>query len=71
MKAIIIEEERFAEIAELMREKATGLHENSFMCQHTKLTPDEMKFAADEIHRAIHYYFVRWAQSHGASCVSR
>jgi GTPase Era involved in 16S rRNA processing len=71
MKAIIIEEERFAEIAELMRHKATELHKNGYLYQQAGLTEQQMKFAADEIHRSIHYYFVRWAQSHGVSCVSK
>lgn len=71
MRAIIIEEERFAEICELMRKAALEMPENSYLIQNTGLTRDQVKFAADEMHRAMHFHFVRWAQSHGASCVSR
>lgn len=69
MRAIIIEEERFAEIAALMRHEANRLGDNAYLCKHTGLTPEQMKFAADEISRTLHFHFVRWAQSHGASCV--
>lgn len=69
MRVILIEEDRFAEIAQTMKLEATTLHQNGYLCNHTNLTPEQMKFAADEIHRAIHFHFVRWAQSHGASCV--
>ena len=71
MRAIIIEEERFAEITDLLRAKATELHQNSYLCKHTNLTPEQMKFAADEMFRTINFTFVRWAQSHGASCVTK
>jgi len=69
MKVILIEEQRFTEVCDLMKSRATELRDNSYLCAQTKLTPEQMKFAADEIYRAIHYEFVRWAQSHGASCV--
>lgn len=71
MRAIIIEEDRFAEICELMKKAATEVREDGYLLQQCKLTPEQAKFAADEIHRKIHYHFVRWAQSHGASCVQR
>lgn len=69
MRAIIIEEERFAEIVSLMKAEATNLKDNAYLCQQTGLTPAQMQFAADEIFRSINFHFVRWAQSHGASCV--
>lgn len=69
MKAIIIEEERFAEIVKIMRQEATNLHQNSYLLKQCGLTEDQAKFAAAEIHRTIHFHFVRWAQSHGASCL--
>lgn len=69
MRAIIIEEDRFAEIAALMRHEATTLRDNAYLCERTGLTREQMQFAADEIWRTIHFHFVRWAQSHGADCV--
>lgn len=71
MKVILIEEERFAEITDLMRAKATQLLENGYLKENTGLTDQQIKFAADEMYRGIHFEFVRWAQSHGASCVKR
>jgi hypothetical protein len=69
MRVIIIEEDRFSEVLEAMKSRATELRENSYLMQHTKLSKEDMQFAADEIFRSINYEFVRWAQSHGASCV--
>lgn len=69
MRAIIIEEERFVEVLQLMRAEATTLHENAYLLQKCGLTPERAKFAADEMFRTINLHFVRWAQSHGASCV--
>ncbi len=69
MKAIIIEEDRFAEVCDAMKAAAIAQSENAYLCQHTNLTRQQVKYAADEIHRGIHMVFVRWAQSHGASCV--
>lgn len=71
MRVIIIEEERFAEIVNLMRAQATTLHENAYLLQQCGLTAEQAKFAADEMFRIMNFHFVRWAQSHGASCVSR
>jgi len=72
MRAIIIEEDRFVEVRDLMEKAATQLHTNSFLrVQCPKLTEAEIKAAANEMFRAINYEFVRWAQSHGASCIRR
>lgn len=71
MKAILIEEERFAEVAALMKLEAKDLHENGYLRQQSGLTEQQLRFAVDEISRTIHMTFVRWAQSHGASCVKR
>ena len=61
MRAIIIEEERFTEIREIMR----------FECEKIKnMNPgSEWRGAVQEVERTINFHFVRWAQSHGASCV--
>jgi GTPase Era involved in 16S rRNA processing len=71
MRVILIEEERFAEVADLMRQAATELHESAYLLNKCGLTPEQAKFAADEMFRSINFTFVRWAQSHGASCVHR
>lgn len=66
MKVILIEEERFAEILQIMEMAAKST-------SHTiaALSEQQMKFASDAIFRSINYEFVRWAQSHGASCVKK
>jgi hypothetical protein len=72
MRAIIIEEERFAEVLALMKARALQQHQNSFLLvlqERYKLTDQETTMLAEEIFRSINYEFVRWAQSHGASCV--
>jgi len=72
MRAIIIEEDRFAEVLAAMKARAKAQHENSFLRvlqERYKLTPQETEMLADEVFRSINYEFVRWAQSHGASCV--
>lgn len=63
MKAILIEEERFAEIRGLMEQAAT----DDSHCS----SPLQAKRIAEETYRLINHQFVRWAQSHGASCVPR
>lgn len=71
MKVILIEEDRFSEVAALMRAEAVSAGKNHFLRSQcgVQMTEKQMEFAADAISRAIHYHFVRWAQSHGASCV--
>jgi hypothetical protein len=71
VRAIIIEEERFAEVLDLMRAEATRLPEHGYLLKQCGLTPEQAKIAADEMFRTINFHFVRWAQSHGASCVRR
>ena len=68
MKVIIIEEERFAEFLELLNNTSQNkIHDN---------TPERMGWdkqiwieAVKEARSGLHYRFVQWAQSHGASCV--
>lgn len=69
MKVILIEEARFAEVTDAMRLAATELHESAYLLNNCGLTAEQAKFAADEMFRSINFTFVRWAQSHGASCV--
>ena len=72
MRAIIIEEDRFVEVLELMKKAATEMPENCYLrTSFPQLTETQIKALADDMFRAINYQFVRWAQSHGASCVQR
>jgi len=71
MRAILIEEERFAEVCELMELEAHKLSEHSNTAERLNYDKQMWKTACDEIHRSMHFHFVRWAQSHGASCVKR
>lgn len=71
MKVILIEEERFAEVMQLLRAECLAMRDNGYLQQQTSLTPQQIQFAADEMFRCFNYHFVRWAQSHGASCVQR
>jgi len=71
MRVILIEEERFAEICLLMKAEAMRTAENGYLKEKAGLSTEQVKWAADEIHRSIHFHFVRWAQSHGASCVPK
>jgi hypothetical protein len=65
MRAIIIEEERFDEICELMRSRVL----ESKSKPPLDITPAVWEKALEEAHRTINYEFVKWAQSHGARCV--
>lgn len=71
MRVILIEDDRFAEICQLMKAEAIATGTNGYLKQQTGLTKEQIEFAASEIHRTIHYHFVRWAQSQGASCVPK
>ena len=70
MRAIIIEEDRFSEMADkldLERRKASV--DNTA----ERMGWDKMiwRAALEEAHGRYHCAFVRWAQSHGASCVRK
>ena len=69
MRAILIEEERFTEILDYMKLKCREIADG------VPPSPDVNQIvwrsAVDMAHQAIHYHFVRWAQSHGASCTKR
>lgn len=68
MKAIIIEEERFGELCELLKLKAESVGNDSSTPERCGWERQMWRAAVDEAHRTLHYHFVRWAQSHGASC---
>jgi len=72
MRAIIIEEPRFAEFVETLRLQKADLSVNGRNFLERK--PDGMsqlhwEGLIQDVHHAFHCAFVRWAQSHGASCV--
>lgn len=70
MKAIIIEEDRFAEIsAKLILEKESLYHSST--PQRCGWDKQMWPAAVDEAHRQFHFHWVRWAQSQGASCLQR
>lgn len=69
MRMIMIEEERFTEICALLKAEAADLGLNSNTPERLGWDKQVWKSAVDEAHRSMHFYFVRWAQSHGASCV--
>jgi uncharacterized Fe-S cluster-containing protein len=70
MKAIIIEEERFTEVCDLM--KAQVLESTKYSQYKPEgLTTAQWQQALEAAHGTINYVFVRWAQSHGASCTKR
>lgn len=66
MRAIIIEEERFPEILELMKLKAMELSTNSHTPERLGWDMSIWKNAVDEVHRSMHFYFCRWMQEQGA-----
>lgn len=75
MRAIIIEEERFAEVCDLMEKRANDIADRQGTAEYERVragvTPEQWKAMTQQIHRMMHYEFVRWAQSHGATCVRR
>lgn len=70
MRVILIEEDRFAEVLELLRSECDKRADGYFQ-QKSGMTAEEIQFAKTEIFRTFNLHFVRWAQSHGASCVRR
>lgn len=69
MRAIIIEEERFAEICTLLQAEAMRLGADSNTPELLGWERNLWRAAVDEAYRSMHFHFVRWAQSHGASCI--
>lgn len=68
MKVILIEEARFPEVIDLMKARADKI-DRSFVGDAAGLTDQQIRFVAEAVFRAVNFEFVRWAQSHGASCV--
>jgi len=71
MKVILIEEERFAEITRQMKaevEKSAREHGSPVYGWPEGMSESQRVILAGHIHKTAHFHFVRWAQSHGASC---
>lgn len=64
MRVILIEEDRFYEIRKLMEYECEKIAEDA------DDSPD-FRQGVNEAKRIINYHFVRWAQSHGASCIAK
>ena len=72
MKVILIEEDRFTDLTTTLRLEVTqsgGPIDNT--AERMGWDKAIWRAALDEAHRRYHLHFVRWAQSHGASCVQR
>jgi predicted mannosyl-3-phosphoglycerate phosphatase (HAD superfamily) len=65
MKAIIIEEHCFDSLLDSIKLATLKTVENSYLKEHTGLTEEQIKWAADEMYRSFHFHFVRWAQDQG------
>lgn len=70
MRAIIIEEDRFTELTEIL-ELERHKPEADRTAERLGWDKQMWRAALDEAHRRYHFHFVRWAQSHGASCVRK
>lgn len=70
MKAIIIEEDRFVDLTNNLKLAREDLRVYNTQ-QRLNIDKDIWSMALDEAHRRYHYEVVRWAQSHGASCVPK
>lgn len=68
MRAIIIEEDRFVDFTNTLKLEHHKLQESN-TAERLSIPANVWKIAIDEAHRSYHYHFVKWAQSHGASCV--
>lgn len=71
MRAIIIEEDRFVEICELMKHRANEISIDASLAELLGVDVRVLRAVTMEIQRMMHCEFVRWAQSHGASCVKK
>lgn len=70
MRVILIEEDRFVDFTNALRLVESDKR-NDNTAERLKWDLNIWHAALDEARRTYHYEFVRWAQSHGASCISR
>lgn len=69
MRAILIEEDRFLDAMQSFALEKENLKQRAHLAKHLDINPSVWNAAVEEVHRSMHYHFVKWAQSHGASCV--
>lgn len=70
MRAIIIEEDRFVDLTDKLQ--LVRYHtQDANTAERLGVPVNVWKAALEEAHRRYHFEFVRWAQSHGASCVRK
>jgi hypothetical protein len=70
VRAIIIEEDRFLDLTESLRLAALDKRSDN-TAQRLGWDMKIWHEALDQARREMHFEFVRWAQSHGASCVRK
>ena len=70
MKAIIIEEARFTDLTDALRLKEADKR-NDNTAVRLGWPTNIWHEALEHARREMHMEFVRWAQSHGATCVRK
>lgn len=70
MRAIIIEEDRFNDLTEALRLKELDKRSDN-TAERLGWPVSVWNEALAQARREMHFEFVRWAQSHGASCVRK
>jgi hypothetical protein len=70
MRAIIIEEDRFNDLTETLRLKELDKRSDN-TAERLNWPINIWHEALNQARREMHLEFVRWAQSHGASCVKK
>lgn len=70
MRAIIIEEDRFNDLTEALRLTEHDARSNN-TAERLGWPIEVWREALNQARREMHFEFVRWAQSHGASCVKK
>ena len=70
MRAIIIEEDRFIDFTDAMKLRESDKR-NDNTAERLGWPINVWHEALNQARREMHFEFVRWAQSHGASCVKK
>lgn len=70
MKVILIEEDRFADLVDTLHlERLKSEVDNT--AERLGWSQSMWRAALDEAYRRYHYHYVKWAQSHGATCIKK
>ncbi len=70
MRVIIIEEDRFIDLTDALRLKELDARSDN-TAKRLEWPINIWQEALNQARREMHFEFVRWAQSHGASCVRK